>query len=464
VNTELETPTIIALATPLSICAIHLLRISGPASPSFLREATGLTELVPRRVYTRALRLEGKLLDRVVCFYFQGPASYTGEDLVEIHCHGSPLVAQSILRASIRWGLAPAAPGEFTRRAFLNGKLTLEQAEAVDGLIRSASEFTRDNALRILERKESLQFRQARETLVDFLGDLETSIEFPDHDADEVFTERAKLYGRLKERLHSLEAFLGNLERNYEQGRKLEEGIRVVLLGRPNAGKSTLMNALLREDRVLVSPMEGTTRDYVREKLIIAGIPVSLYDTAGLRESDDDLERRGILKTRELCASADLALILVHESACLRELQGFPNLPPPERRLTLLSKVDLLDEVARTRLSSECEAAGFPVALGANLLLPEDLTRIEATLGALLISRYRLAPDAVALLNERQAFVARRILLQIPGLLSLLDAGSGEEILVEELRMLKGHFSELDLEWGTDEIFNAIFSRFCIGK
>lgn len=463
-NTESETPTIIALATPLSVCAIHLLRISGPASPAFLREATGLAELVPRRVYTRTLRLEGKLLDRVVCFYFQGPASYTGEDLVEIHCHGSPLVAQSILKAAIRWGLSPAAPGEFTRRAFLNGKLTLEQAEAVDGLIRSASEFTRDNALRILERKESLRFRQARETIVDFLGDLETSIEFPDHDAEEVFKERAKLYGRLKERLHSLEAFLGNLERNYEQGRKLEEGIRVVLLGRPNAGKSTLMNALLREDRVLVSPMAGTTRDYVREKVLITGIPVSLYDTAGLRESGDELERRGIEKTRKICASADLALILVHESACLRELEGFPDLPPPERRLTLLTKVDLLDAGALHQLSSECEAAGFPAALGANLLEPADLARIETSLGALLVSRFSLAPDALALLNERQSFVARKILLKIPGLLSLLEAGSGEEIVVEELRMLKDHFAELDLEWGTDEIFNAIFSRFCIGK
>ncbi|MBN8215320.1 MAG: tRNA uridine-5-carboxymethylaminomethyl(34) synthesis GTPase MnmE [Spirochaetes bacterium] len=322
-------PTIIALATPFSVSAIHLLRLSGPLALPFLREATGMNEVVPRHVYTRALRLGGRLLDRVVCFYFQAPASYTGEEMVEIQCHGSPLVAQSILKAAIAWGLAPAAPGEFTHRAFLNGKLTLEQAEAVDGLIRGASEFTRDNALRILERKSSLRFDEARETLVSLLGELETSIEFPEHETDDLFRQRAALYARFRERLAALGDFLEQLTRNYERGKKLEEGIRVVLLGRPNAGKSTLMNALLREDRVLVSPVEGTTRDFVRERLALSGVPVSLYDTAGLREDADELEMRGIAKTRELAQSADLVLVLVHEKACLRELSGFPDLPPP---------------------------------------------------------------------------------------------------------------------------------------
>lgn len=455
--------TILAPATALAPSAVHVVRVSGPRAFDFLAHLTGKRHWVSRQARLATLKDGEQLIDRALVLPFATPASYTGEDVVEFHLHGSPDLTRALLKAGVHFGLSPAQPGEFTRRAFLSGKITLEQAEAVDAVIQSRGDYLRQNALKILEGKASLKFADARDEVLDLLADLETAIEFPEDKPDEVFTSRRELYGRFSAALSRLQHFFGELNRRYHQGRVADEGLRVILLGRPNAGKSTLMNGLLGEDRVLVSPEAGTTRDWVKERCSLGLTTVQLCDTAGLRQEAGHLESQGIERTRALAQGAEVILVLIHEMETLDELASL-GLPPSAVLYPVLTKTDLLTGAQRESLKNATRQAGLALQGEVNLTRREEIESLRKNLDHFLSARFRPEYGELSLLGERQALVARDLEGRFARILSLLSGGAGEEVVSEELRQLTGLMGELDLTWGGEDVLDRLFSRFCLGK
>ncbi len=336
--------TIVAPATPLIPSAIGIVRLSGPTALSLAdrvfrsRRGEQPSRFPPRQLVFGEIRdpRDGELLDRALCVVFRAPHSYTGEDLVEFHCHGSPTGLRRILRLLSRLGARYAEPGEFTRRAFLNGKMDLTQAEAVALLVEAQTERAHKAGLLLLEGGLSQKVRRLRSQILDLLASLEVVIDYADEDVEEL--PSAEVQRSLEALIAEHEALLSS----YREGRRLREGALVVLVGKPNVGKSSLLNQLAGEERALVTPIPGTTRDYIETWISVEGIPVRLVDTAGLRESADYVEQLGTQRTRKLLRGADLVLFLLDASQppqkedfqIHEEIASLPH-------LVVLNKVDL---------------------------------------------------------------------------------------------------------------------------
>ena len=348
--------TIIQLSTPRAVSAIHILRLSGPRAKPFLLAHTKLAHMEPRRVYFSPFYDRRRVIDQVVLFFFQAPASYTGQDMAEIHCHGSLLIVEDILRMAVREELQLAEPGEFTKIAFLNGKLSLEQSEAIDVLIKAKSEHRKQNALGLLEKKAHFRFSEVKLEILNMLSEFESAIEFPE-EGEIVTSSLRDHFKRYSQRLETMVSYFSNLVENYHRGMKVEEGIKIVIAGRPNAGKSTLMNALLREDRVLVSDLQGTTRDYVKEEINMGGFPLLLYDTAGLRATQEQIEAAGVKKAREILSQCDLQLFLLSHLNCVAALKS--QLDDSRPFLLYLNKIDVLSPSEIALIKKALERGGL---------------------------------------------------------------------------------------------------------
>ena len=304
--------TIVAVPTPPGRGAISLLRLSGPQAKEFATRrfrTHGRADWIPHRpLRGHFLDSLGNQLDQVLVTFFPGPASYTGEDVVEISCHGSPVVAQQIIESLLELGAHLAEPGEFTLRAFLNAKMDLAQAEAVRDLIDSQTAFQAKIAVEQLEGKLSQTLEPIKNELVRILCQMETAVEFVEDDVEP--EER----GKLVEGLQRVDRQLEELEESFRLGRIVQEGITVVITGKPNAGKSSIFNALVEEDRVIVSAIPGTTRDAVTETINLEGIPARLVDTAGIREAEDPLEQLGVQKSLEYLRQSDAVLFVLDQA------------------------------------------------------------------------------------------------------------------------------------------------------
>ena len=296
-----EKDTVAACATPPGISALALIRLSGPKAADIASLLAGKA-LPPRQPLARRLRLQNQVLDEAVLTFWPGPGSYTGEDLVEISCHGNPLVVETILQALQQKGARIARPGEFTERAFLHGRIDLTQAEAVLDVLHAGSERALLAAQRALAGQLRERLMEIRSGLLDLLARIEAYIDFPEEDIQPEVGE-----GFRKDVSRLLQAISGLLA-TAPLGQRLRSGYRLVLMGPPNVGKSSLLNALLGTDRAIVSPVPGTTRDTVEESIVLAGFPVRLIDTAGLRPASDPVEQQGIQRTRDAAEQADLVL------------------------------------------------------------------------------------------------------------------------------------------------------------
>jgi len=449
--------TIAAVATPPGQGGVGIVRVSGPQvwkiadavfrSPVRPSQAEGGTFL-----HGRVTAADGADIDETLCLIFRAPKSYTGEDTVEIQGHGGPVVLKKILRRCLEEGARMAEPGEFTRRAFLNGKMDLVQAEAVADLIHAQSDRAAKAALEQLEGDLSKQFNRLYDGLMETVADIETTLDFiEDELPEDVFPG---LGAKLDESFRTLDSLLAT----WDEGQLLREGARVVITGRPNAGKSTLFNALLGRDRAIVTELPGTTRDVLEESFVLGGIPLRILDTAGLRETECLIEQEGIRRARAHSAAADVTIYLIDSSQPFTEEDGklLAGLNPA-------STVVVLNKADKKKPGFHFQIPGFqPVE--ASLLSGAGTAEIKNAVAARL-GGISGAP-AHAVISERHRNLLRTARIEMDLARGRLAEG-GETAAVPAAEHLRTALESLGQVTGRvyyNELLDNIFSRFCIGK
>jgi tRNA modification GTPase len=439
--------TIAAIATPPGRGGIGVVRVSGPLSRDIARHVVDET-LAPRHATFGAFRgAGGALLDQGIAIFFEGPHSYTGEDVLELQGHGGPVVMRDLLRRCIELGARMAQPGEFTRRAFLNDRLDLAQAESVADLIDAASSEAARGAARSLAGDFSLRIASLVEGLTELRAHVEACIDFPEEEIDPADrdAQRAKL--------DRLRAALERLLQEARQGAVLREGLTVVLVGRPNVGKSSLLNRLAGEDVAIVTPIPGTTRDYVRATIELEGVPIHLIDTAGLREARDEVERIGIERTWRAIADAGGALIITSPDVPAVDESIAGRLPADLPRVFVHNKVDLVRDPSREEPAPEGPRLPVSAKTGAGI------ERLRAWL--LETAGWKPHGEGLFMARERH-LVALQAAQQC--VLAATNQSQAFELMAEELRRAQVALAGITGEVTADDLLGEIFSRFCIGK
>ena len=443
-----DADTIVAPATPPGRGGIGIVRISGPATRDITTAMLGTVP--PARHATVAVfsDAEGRAIDAGLALYFPGPQSFTGEDVLELHGHGGPVVMDLLVARAVELGARPARPGEFSERAFHNDKLDLAQAEAIADLIDAGSSEAARAALRSLAGEFSLEVRELAARVMELRTYVEAAIDFPDEDAEFLANEEAR------ERLADITERFAAIGETARQGRALRDGLVVVIAGRPNAGTSSLLNALAGVDAAIVTEIPGTTRDVLRERIHVDGLPIHIVDTAGLRDTADVVEIEGVRRAQAEIARADLVLYVVDATRGLDTAET-AALPAGTAALIVWNKIDL-------------PGAG-PVPVGGKL----PAVAISATTGAGLPAlREQLKSAAGYQADAAGVYSARRrhldALARAQSLFELAAARLAErasfELVAEELRLAHQALGEITGEVSSDELLGAIFSGFCIGK
>ncbi len=446
---EAVVDTIAAIASAPGAAGVGVVRVSGPAVPAIARRLLG-REPLPRHAHLAAFHDADELLiDRGLLLYFPAPASYTGEHVLELQGHGSSVLLDALLRRICQLGARLARPGEFTERAFLNGKLDLAQAEAVADLIAARSQAAARAALQSMEGVFSRKVEALLHSLVALRVHIEAAIDFPEEEID--FLADPVIANQLA----AVRLELTELLREAKRGVRLNDGLRVAIIGRPNAGKSSLLNALAGSDRAIVNAAAGTTRDVLRESLSLDGIALELADTAGLRETDDEVEREGVRRAHAELQRADVALLVTDARHAAADLAWFATLPAGVERLVLINKIDLGDTAAHSEQREGCRWLWASVKTGSGL---DEL-------------RHQLKQLAGAGSGEGAFSARRRHLLALEQVAALLDAAASAlhvshagELAAEELRQAQHTLGEITGQYSSDDLLGAIFSSFCIGK
>ena len=447
--------TIVAISTPPGEGGVGLVRLSGPQAMDIGRQLfhsqPPLGKRIRRVEYGRVMA-DGHPIDQGLAWVLKGPHSYTGEDTVEISCHGSPLILETLIQEALGKGAVLAAPGEFTRRAFLNGRLDLLQAEAVIDLVRAGTQHHLDNAYGHASGRLSERIRQLKDLWVKALSRIEVGLDFAEEDIPPLD------YQQLLQQVHQATREASSLAETFEGARRRQQGYLVALIGRPNVGKSTLLNTLLAEDRAIVTPFPGTTRDLIEGRAIWNGETVRLVDTAGMRFSSDPIEQEGIDRAHKLAASADLVLAVLDSSVewheedrpvleCLRHRAG----------LVVLNKSDLprrLRLVEPWQESFSCVEISALTGMGADVL---------QQVASELLPRPTLV-DGVGITRQRHQNCLLRAVGAGERAIALLEKGHVDECVALELQEALGALGEMLGENAGEEVLDRIFADFCVGK
>jgi tRNA modification GTPase len=442
--------TIAAVATPRGEGGVGVIRVSGAASASIARALLG-RDPAPRHAHFCAFAdAGGSPIDRGLLLFFKAPRSYTGEDVLELQTHGSPVVLRLLLARLVELGARHARPGEFSERAFLNGKLDLAQAEAVADLIASGSETAARAALRSLDGEFSRRVRALTAAIVRLRVWIEAAIDFPDEEID--FLSAPELRADLTAARTDLSTLLDGARR----GVRLADGLHVVIVGRPNAGKSSLLNALAASERAIVTEVPGTTRDLVRETVEIDGAALTLVDTAGLRESPDVVEREGIRRARAELERADVALLVTDADNDIEgDLALLAGRPAGALRIVAHNKIDL------GMRSPHRERRGDDVHLWLSARTGAGLDLLHAELRSLAAGE---GGDGAWTARARHVVALERARAHLAAAESALIERNAGELAAEELREVQHALGEITGEFSTEDLLGAIFSEFCIGK
>jgi tRNA modification GTPase len=445
-----STDTIVAIATAAGSAGLGVVRLSGPLAASIAQALSGCKPRPRRAHYVHFRDGAGELIDDGILIHFAAPASYTGEDVVELQAHGSPVLLRLLVARCIELGARPARPGEFTERAFLNERMDLAQAEAVADLIHACSEAAARAARRALDGEFSRRVDALLEALIELRVHVEAAIDFTDEEIDFLAAPE------LAERLQGVGTQLHALLASARQGQRLRDGLHVVIAGPPNAGKSSLLNALARSERAIVTDIAGTTRDLLREAVQIDGIELTLVDTAGLRESPDPIEAEGMRRARAELARADLALAVLEcgsesmQAPLIREeLQHVPEL------IWLHNKCELRAQPARAENHEDGLHLWVSARTGAGLDDLREALKQAAGLG--------VAAEGAISARARHVEAVRRAHHHLEAGAARLAERSGE-LAAEELRAAQEALSEISGRFSADDLLGRIFGAFCIGK
>jgi len=444
------TDTIYALATAPGRAAVAVMRISGPRSGEVLDQLAG-ERPAPRRAAVRRIAWAGETIDEALVLWFEGPASFTGEDSAELHLHGGAAVVEAVAGALDAAGLRPAEAGEFTRRAFENGKLDLTQAEAVADLVDAQTEAQRRQALSQLEGALGARYRDWRDRLIEALALLEAEVDFPDEELPSGVGARSRPV---------LECLLGELRTALEsaaRGEQVREGYRIALIGPPNAGKSTLLNALIGRDAAIVTPTPGTTRDVIEAPLLIGGYSVILADTAGLRETADEIEAEGVRRAREWAERAALRLLVLDGSTEVAD-------EPPEGLgarggdVLVLSKADRGEHASAADYRRQAETKGMSV-VETSAISESGLGELRAAVEARVLRDLagNEAPIVTRARHERLLRAAGEHLIRA---LATVEP----ELAAEDARLAARALEQVVGAVGVEDVLGQVFASFCIGK
>src|SRR5215471_12979305 len=469
----MQNDTIAAIATPPGIGGIGVIRVSGPGAfatvQPLLRQASGRTDLPQSHLLTYGHIIDpttGEIFDEVLVTFMRAPRTYTREDVAEIQGHGGPLLLQRMLQLILAQGVRLARPGEFTMRAFLNGRLDLAQAEAVMDLIHAQTEAGLRLAMQQFRGRVSEQVQEARHNIQGAVARIEASIDFPEEDVPTPRPE--ELCPLVVAAQRQVDALLAGSE----QGQLYRQGLRTAIIGRPNVGKSSLLNALLRSERAIVTPIAGTTRDTVEEVANLYGIPLHLIDTAGITPTDDPIEQIGVQRSRAAAESADLILLVfdgaekltVQDQRVSQELwtMGFNNGKVPHRPVILVAnKADCpqkleLDEVRSMWPGAPCVATSTLSGIG--------LPQLEETISDQVLAGKTLQRESVLITSARHQEALRRAAQHLQASLVTLEQGLPLDFVSIDLRTAYDALGEVTGETVTEDLLDKIFSEFCIGK
>lgn len=461
--TRPATDTIAAIATAPGVGGIGIVRISGSDALSLLRRLfhphnLGARFTSHRLYYGTVIGPSGQVLDEALAVYMRAPHTYTREDVVELHCHGSFVVLQEVLRTVFTLGARPAEPGEFTKRAFLSGRIDLTRAEAVLELLEAQTAKGAELAVNQLQGELCTRLEAVRSELVRMLAFLEVAIDFPEDDVEIVH------YDEMRARLET--AVIAPLKQLFavaEQGRIVREGIKVVIVGQPNVGKSSLLNALLHEERALVTPVAGTTRDTIEERFVIRGIPFSLIDTAGIRDHEDAVEALGIARARQQLQQAELVLFVVdaRRGVSGQEQTLFAS-TSGRKRLVVLNKSDLVDAPRIKELT-----VYFPetVCVSVAALLGNGIEALEEAMYQSVIGEGReLCEQMTCAPNTRHRAILTQVLDACRRFAQALTQGEPVDLLAVDVQTALDGLGDLTGLTTPDDVLDVVFSQFCIGK
>lgn len=453
-----EFDTITAISTPLGEGAIGIVRLSGSDSLGILKKVFKGKDL--DQVASHTLNYghiidpdKDEILDEVMVGIMLAPKTFTRENVVEINTHGGVAVTNEILQLLIRQGARLAEPGEFTKRAFLNGRVDLTQAEAIMDLIRAKTDKAMNIAVKQLDGSLSQLINDTRQEILNTLAQVEVNIDYPEYDDVEEMTTQL-----LREKTADFEQLLASLLQTARRGKILREGITTAIIGRPNVGKSSLLNSLLREDKAIVTDIAGTTRDVIEEYVNIQGIPLKLIDTAGIRETEDIVEQIGVERSRKALQEADLILLVLNSSQALTDQdRQLLELTQDMNRIVLLNKTDLDSQIEQDQLPAD--------AIPISVLKQDNLEAIEERINQLFFENAGLVEqDATYLSNSRHISLIEKALASLQAVNEGLALGMPVDLLQVDLTRTWEILGEITGDAAPDELITQLFSQFCLGK
>ena len=453
-----EFDTITAIATPLGEGAIGIVRISGTEAVAIANrifQGKNL-ETVDSHTLNYGHILDpdkDEILDEVMVGVMRAPRTFTREDIIEINTHGGIAVTNEILQLILRQGARMAEPGEFTKRAFLNGRVDLTQAEAIMDIIRAKTDKAMNIAVKQLDGSLKDLIDNTRQEILNTLAQVEVNIDYPEYDDVEEMTTAL-----LREKTQEFQTLLENLLRTARRGKILREGLSTAIIGRPNVGKSSLLNNLLREDKAIVTDIAGTTRDVIEEYVNIKGVPLKLIDTAGIRETDDIVEKIGVERSRQALAEADLILLVLNASEKLTDQdRALLALSDMTRRIVLLNKTDLKEEIEAEELPED--------VIRISVLENQNIDQIEERINQLFFDNAGIVEqDATYLSNSRHISLIEQAFQSLQAVNEGLEFGMPVDLLQVDLTRTWQILGEITGDAAPDELINQLFSQFCLGK
>lgn len=451
-----EFDTITAIATPLGEGAIGIVRISGSKALAIIKKifkGKNLDDVPSHTINYGHIVENGAIIDEVMVSVMRAPKTFTREDVIEINTHGGVAVTNEILQLVLRSGARMADPGEFTKRAFLNGRVDLAQAEAVMDLIRAKTDKAMAVAVQQLDGSLSNLINNTRQEILNTLAQVEVNIDYPEYDDVEEMTTVL-----MREKTQEFETLLTNLLKTARRGKILREGLSTAIIGRPNVGKSSLLNNLIREEKAIVTDIEGTTRDVIEEYVNIKGVPLKLIDTAGIRETDDLVEKIGVERSKKALEEADLVLLVLNSAEKLTDQdRTLLEISQNSNRLILLNKTDLPEQIETDQLPEDC--------IKISVIKNQNIDVIEERINKLFFDNAAIVEkDATYLSNARHISLIEKALKSLQAVNDGLELGMPVDLLQVDMTRTWEILGEITGDAAPDELITQLFSQFCLGK